>query len=331
MFDDAPMDFVKCSGHLTTQYIFGMLTEVDIARINAEFGVYDHDWRFFSEFLGEPFLLENYLAYFDGLILYLCAFRLGGCWRELRADELQSLVNDFEFAEDVQAINVWGVYQEVPRALGVKQRVLPLAREVPRSEACDAMIDLDDFDFARYTSARLARNSAKNKGVACRVTQRETLSHRHTRLMEGFFRTHDISATHASFYLAANSLIKRNNVYIVEGWHGGKLIGFCLLSHAGVEAASIVMGFYDNAARLRVSDGIFSEAIMWAKGRGLRRLHVGYSGHRSLLDYKRKWGPLISLPPYGEAFYSASQEILAVVNRGNYPWRERILDRCWST
>ena len=70
-----------------------MLSVCDQDRIAQEFSVYEHEWRFFSGFLGEPFLLNNCLVYWDGTTANVCAFPLGESQESIGASEIDRMLS----------------------------------------------------------------------------------------------------------------------------------------------------------------------------------------------------------------------------------------------
>jgi|GEM_PF-4504683 hypothetical protein len=301
-----------------------MLSPEQIKYADAAYSIYDHDWRFYSEFIGEPFLCGDCLAYFDGTVLSFCAFPLGDCARKVEGGDLLKTVENFPYAQNLRGLEVWGRYDPLPPNITCGGASLNLVESYAESTMTDVKLDVRSFSFETNAKARLNRNWARNKGVVTTVGKLERLSHEHIALMEQFFLTHKISTLHTTFYLAIPSLIKNDNVFVVEGRVEGKLKGYAVLSQPNPEVACMIIGFYDNAGGFRATDGIYAQTIEWAQAQNLHYLHFGYSATESLLAFKRKWGATIDGPPYYETRYAVDSRIADAFKNGKCTWRERV-------
>ncbi|MEJ0061753.1 MAG: hypothetical protein WDO70_00745 [Alphaproteobacteria bacterium] len=302
-----------------------MLTAAQIDDIDHAFGVYDHDWRYYAEFLGEPFLLGDCLAYFDGALLYYCAFPLSDCRKPVGRDQVLRSVEDFPFRRATRGFDIWGRYEDLPPELAMGgAEPLSLVTQFDESTATDAVIDLASFSYDTNREARLACNAARNKNIAVDILRRERLNAEHIMLMEAFFPAHEISPLHASFYLAIPALMKNPNIYLAEARQDGILKGYAVLSLINVEAASMPIGFYVKETGSRAADAVFAAMIAWGQARTLRRLHVGYSETDSLRNFKRKWGAATDGPTYRESRFAADTDLARYMKDGSHPWRERI-------
>ena len=78
--------------------------------IADNFGVYDHNWLIYTDFLGEPFLIDNCIVYFDGTVLYICAFQLKAPHEPLDANiVIDKALSSKKFC-GCKAIDIWGNY-----------------------------------------------------------------------------------------------------------------------------------------------------------------------------------------------------------------------------
>lgn len=301
-----------------------MLSPKEIQYIDQSYGIYDHDWRFYAEFLGEPFLCDDCLVYFDGSILSICAFPLHNCAASVQDIAILAMLEKFPAIQAVRGLAIWGrVGLKIPHidCSGIR---LSLVFHEGESDARDAIVDIDQFNLDHMKSARLARNAARNRGVITKVHKLDRLSASHITLMENFFLTHAISSIHASFYLVLPSLIKNENIFVIEARLGDQLKAFAILSRINPSTACMIIAFSENTEKLHAADAIYAQIIDWAKMQNIKWLHLGYSGTQSLLSFKRKWGALKDGPTFSQARYAVNTEIAQSMQTGTFPWRERL-------
>lgn len=300
-----------------------MLASGDLAYISNQIHVFDHDWNFYSSFLGEPYLIGDLLAYFDGRVLYVCAFSLSDVWREVALEEIQAIVARPEFV-DVEAINVWGRFAPIAEFYG-SRRFPCIAYHDYDKDVFDTAIDLSTFEWSLEPAARQARASADNKAIETRVLQRSYLLAGHISLIEYWRATHDLSPVHSAIAASLPYVIQKSHIYLVEASRLGELLGFAALSFPGKTASILLQSYGYRRPGGRVGDAIMGQAIAFAKDLGSLRLHLGYSRTASLLAFKRKWAGRLDGPPYREAFFSDSSELRSLVVDARYLWWQRLV------
>jgi hypothetical protein len=310
-----------------------VLASDDVAYISKRIALYDHDWRFYSVFLGEPHLIDDVLVYFDGTVLYICAFPLSDIWKEADRSVVSSILNRRPEFSNTQVVDLWGRFSP-PEEVGVGGRLLPRVKFTDYDpEMFDVAIDLDEFEFAKERSARLARNAVLRKGLTARIVQRPVLLAQHMELMAHWRSTHDVSPVHACMAASVLYAIQQPQVYVVESFLGSKLVGFSVVSFPAADRAIYLQGFARNEPGSRVGDSMLAGMVTFAKDRGAKHLHLGYSPSDSLLSFKRKWGARVDGPPFREAFFCASHGLISLINRGRFLWRQRLIEgvgRSWS-
>ena len=304
-----------------------MLDREQITYIDSNFGVYDHEWRFYSSFLGEPFLLLDNLVYFDSRILYICAFPLSNPCQEINAEKIERIVTLFSDKKTLEAVNIWGRISDAPSSIRIdKNKVKPIdLLDEYDSDDCESIIPIDQFNYQKFKRAKSSRNSSLNKGNYTYINSPSLLTHQHIRLIEYFLSIHsDLSLVHTSFCLATQSMVGLDNVYFVDCYLEDKLIGFGILSLSMSKSANLIWGFYDNSNASRAADSVMVKVIEFCKEKGVKKLHLGYSATPSLLAFKRKWGATLRGPTYREIFYSSSETIVENIKTGSFLWRDRL-------
>src|SRR5262249_14572523 len=98
-----------------------MLSQTEATYIASHFNVYDHNWMFYEELLGEAFFDRDVLSYCDGSAIYLAAFSLrspGHCFERQKILDYASSASEHFKGTNVRLINIWGQFEDLPEKFG---------------------------------------------------------------------------------------------------------------------------------------------------------------------------------------------------------------------
>ncbi len=303
-----------------------MLSQAEQAYVDSAFAIYDHNWRLYSAFLGEPFLIGDLLAYFDGQIFYLCAYSLENLSETLDGARIATAIKQFPMRESVEAIDVWGNTVNMPPAIETGPHTLDLVEHAVYADARDATLEMDEYQRASNRRARKAERFAVRKKIDTEESAESLNTADQLRLLRDFILTHDISPVHRRFYLSFAALLGRKGFVLFRTVAEQRLIGMSLVYQPNASLAVRVMGFYDSRYRhLRPSDVAMQQILDWSKSKGIARLHLGYSASPSLLAFKQKWGTLEYCPCFAETFYSRNEALTTAIAEGGFIWQDRVL------
>jgi phosphatidylglycerol lysyltransferase-like protein len=302
-----------------------MLAEIDLKILEEHASMYDHDWSYYSIFLGEPFLLSGCLSYYDGSILYLCAYRVRDPLDTISSSEIAELVTDFTQRHHIETVVIWGNFDWIPQVQTTDGAVLSMTvkREADPT-VFDTCVDVQEFEYARHRKARLALNAVRRSGLTVRTVQREHLTAAHLKLIYGWLEIHAVSTVHLNFVTAVVAEIRDPRASIIEAHQGNDLLGFALLSQPTKHFAILLQVFSDRSGTSRVGDAIYAHIIDEVRARGVSHLSLGYSATDSLLTFKRKWGATIDFPPYREALLTTIASHVSAFEHGMHPWQQRM-------
>ncbi len=298
-----------------------MLEMKDINYICKHFYIYDQNWKMYSQFLGEPFLINDCLVYYDGQILYICGFPFTSNYCNV-----QSTMNGFQKLYPnckIDIVDVWGENCDIHEVLEKSTaKIIDFTPKNPK--VFDSVIDINLFSLQNYRKARLAVNAGRNQGIQCHISSCRQLTYQHIKLMERFVDTHVLVGPHIGIFLSIPNLICQSDTYVVEAFLDLNLIGFCVLSKISQNHAIYCLACFDNTTR--ASDMIMNTCINYCKENHIKYLHLGYSGRDSLLRFKTKWGGNISGIEYEEYFLSfiSDKKFISNVVNGKFTWKDRI-------
>jgi hypothetical protein len=304
-----------------------MLANDDIEYIRANFSVYDHEWLHYTVFLGEPYLINDVLAYFDGTFLYICAFPLSNPYRELSIAEVEGLLTSRPEFADAQAVDIWGRFELVESIAVLNSDKQSLIESTDYSlNLHDQIVDIQSFDLSSERATRLAINASKNRGLSNRIHQPQVFSAQHLSLIEAWRESHPVTPIFASIVSLAPALLRRTDTYIVEALANGEVCGFAIVSIPAQNIAVYLEGFFRKMRGDRAGDSVMQALHAFCRAKDISRLHLGYSLTISLSKFKEKWGGRIPGPSFREAFYTRSPDIAEYIKQQQFMWPQRVVN-----
>jgi hypothetical protein len=305
-----------------------MIDQAEDEIVGRFFSIYDHNWRFYEELLGQAVLVGDALAYCDGCGLYLAAFNLGPEPKTYTATEVFDLIERAFKAQrqpKLRFVNIWGRFEDLPPQVSLG----PTMGRVEQSEyfegIFDSIFDLRQFDARTSPAARKRLRQLRRSPVDVKVGEREAFSHEHFALLEAWLQAHPkVSPVHREFFFTLPAYIKRSNVYVCEARVGSTLVGFSVIGVVSAERMVLHSAFPLRGNGLRAGDALFNASVDFARSRGIRWLHAGYSASPELLQSKEAWGAMGRSPLYREAFYSADEDMTRRIASGRFIWRMRL-------
>jgi hypothetical protein len=308
-----------------------MLSSDQSAYVASRFNVYDHNWAFYEELLGESFLLENVLSYCDGAGLYLAAFSLSKAGQIFESNQVIEYLNrafDCLRGGEPNFINIWGRFQDLPNRLafpsGAEFHLLDQSEYY--SDMFDSIFDVESFEREKPRTASRRLRALARKGVLTNVRRCATFDHEHRSIIERWSKTHIVSVVHQEFFYVLGAYIKRDGVYLCEARSNGTLLGVSVIATIGNERMVVLNSFPLRGDGLRVGDALFAETISFAQKNSVRWIHRGYSAAPSLLRAKESWGATSRSSPYREAFYVRDTAAAMLISEKRFLWRQRLFN-----
>lgn len=296
-----------------------MLTSRERNSVWRRASLYDHDWRFWAAFLGEPFLVRDHLVYFDGLLLHICAFGLSAM-RTMDLDLLIPILREPPWDGRLEALRLWGQLDESLKSGGLQDFGLIEWANYDGID-CDVSIDIPQFSYAKNRRARLARNAARNQGLHCRAVDRRFLTADHIDVLRDWVSDHEVSraATHIAAVAAAALL--HPHVNGIEVFRRDRVVAFAIVSEIGKSRGALLQSFSGDLGRAsRAGDSVMIGALELAGRLKWKTLHLGYSGSRGVLRFKEKWGGAKTGPGYQVASFARTVRGERYIRHGSYPW-----------
>lgn len=285
-----------------------MLGRSEIDCIADGFCVYDHEWRFYSKFLGSPTLVDDLLLYFDGEILFVCAFPLKDPFRELTRERVAEVISPY--ADRATGVNIWGRFA-CPATIRLKNLEIAPTHFTGYDDTYPSLIvPVDAFDFADHPKARKSISTAHRNGARGVLRDSSSLTYEHQQLVLDWIDSIQPSRVHQTMAHAAVEYAEQEGNWVIDVVSEARLVGFAILSFPNGDSSVMLNSFRsynESDRRLRIGDIISATALTLLKEHDIKHLHRGYSTTASLESFKRKWGASVTGPRYSEAFFTISR------------------------
>lgn len=300
-----------------------MLTHEEQSRVVKDMCVYEHEWRYLAGYLGEPFLLDDVLCFYDGRALNVCVFTLGSA-KTLSSDELKSRLAILDKEIQPRLVHVWGdVFTPANIEVGrVKlRRVVQAEAKFPGEYS----LDLANVPGAYSAEVMKAIRSFRRDNLQFTVDASTRLSWRELALIERWQEriSPGIAGTVAGASIAGYVL--SSSSYTVRCFIDHRLVGFSVFSRPTAERAVNLMSFAERLRGVKIEDGLVYSTIQTCRSQNVRWLHLGYAGTDSLGRFKQKWGATKTGADYTQAIYVDGQDWEKCAQDFTFYWWARLL------
>lgn len=300
-----------------------MLTVLEQERLSANMCVYEHEWRYLASYLGEPFLLDDILAFFDGSVLHINAFSLERM-RPISAAEIASRLDAVHDCWKPHLIHLWG-NTVAPDEFKLGGRRFACSTRAELKYPGEHTIVL--AQCGEYSKeAKKAIRSFERDGLKTIVSTPARLSWRHLTLIETWRdRIRPGSASTVAGASIAN-YVRAERPHVVECVKDGELVGFSVFSRPKPERAVNLMSFSERLPGVRIDDSLLFATVEFCKEREIETIHLGYAGNAMLARFKEKWGARKTGADYTQAIYSADQRWDSLAKKFSFFWWSRLLE-----
>ena len=311
-----------------------MLSASDQRWITSHFWAYEHEWSFLRGYLGEPFLIDDYILFCDGTTVNICAFALNDRARMASEGDVENLVSGLQLWKSPALVHVWGLF-DVPETITLRDGTsLMLGNRIAREEVYpgEYTLDLATHNIESLSGAREAARSARVKSLSTQVRRLRQLETRHFELIESWCETRAIASMAACAAASLAAYVRESHVMVIEVLDHNVCRGFSVLASSTSNDAVLLLSFPEKYPGARIGDSLLQGAIAHCKQGGYRHLHMGYAGSDSIAQFKRKWGGQETVtgtpstgPRYRQAVYAESELWLERAARLDFYWMSRLL------
>jgi predicted double-glycine peptidase len=279
----------------------------------------DQDYFVWSGLLGEPFLRQDTLCYYDGETAAVVGqpFRRSGPQAHTSAG-LTSVIADWARCDDVHFINYSG-----PEQVGTLDRDEWNLLYASEPEACNCEVFLDlqapgQGDFGWGIRGQL--RCAARHGLEVNIGRHELLGHEHISLLRELAISHHFIVSGAAYLTNVVSILRDPETVVCEGRVRGKLVGFTVTHEHFPGHPFLIIAAIDRNYR-GTSDSLHAALIEYYRGRGAVELGMGYAIDQGLYRYKMKWPGARVLAPCRQSIWQRLGSNHIYNDSLYWPWR----------
>lgn len=308
-----------------------MLNSKDINFISKHIYCMDHDFYFWSMFMGEPSLTNGFLHYFDGLKVFICGYNLIPNLSNKKYNiNILNLVRYYlKNYREIDFIEIWAIRDQLDDVL---LDFLPWNYIKPNQHNVNMLFNFDEYNPKISKLYKYARN-AKINYSKIKITKRKYLTQQHIKLIKSFLDDHQLNCFDYAYYGSLQGLMRSPYILIFEAWNEANVLdGFSVINTYFEKHPIFLMGFYD-LNKKHVCDMLYLLILEYFKFSKADFLDIGYSINKTLYNYKMKWNPSIIFKPRGtlsfdirkkaEIFDHWFPQLIIGDNRNDYCTRKR--------
>jgi len=262
----------------------------------------DHDYFYWSSLLGEPFLENDILHFFDGETITFIGYPINiELQKESVFQTLNNLVKMWIKNPSVRFLNYLGPWEyDFSELLG--DRFINIYMEKPDYNNVHMLVDLSDPTVLKTRNAVDSIRKIRNKGIKVWIGRRTFLEYEHINLIREIALRDSVELSDVSFLSNIYSIIRSDDTLFFEVKYYQKLEGFAVVHEFFCQKPFLVLAFF-NIHFKGTSDAIYSTIIQYYLEKGAKQISLGYSLNPRLHKYKSKWGGIRSNLPFYQSLW----------------------------
>jgi len=273
----------------------------------------DHDYFFDSGALGEPFLDDDILHFFDGQTASLVGYSLN---RELdQASVIRQVNRIAELYLELPSVNVLNYYGPWALDAGaiLKRQFYLGYTEPPNPFNVDLFVDLTDVRVLKTRNARESLRKTRHRNISIWTGRREFTTHEHIKLIRKLASKDELDLCDVCYIASVDSVLRSNVITWFEARVGTALAGLAIVHEYFEGKPFLVLTSFDGVHG-GVADAVYATVIRHYMEQGAQRLGLGYSAYEGLYRYKIKWGGVRCNEPYRQFVWAKPDANNALVD-----------------
>jgi hypothetical protein len=265
-----------------------VLTKEEQATVARCISSADQDYFVWSGLLGEPFLKDRTLCFYDGQSACIVGQQLGhrnpgAC---ATSQDLPDIIVSWSKLREAVFINYCGP-KPVPPLPREEWNLIHTSGPQPWNQ--EVFLDLEHTIPGRYPwEIRGQLRSATRQGLDVTIEHRESLTHEHIRLLRALAISHHFIASSAGYLTNVVTILRSKATLVFEGRVNNVLAGF-LVAHEFFERRPFLIVAAVDRVHRGTSDALHAAMIEYYRERGAYELGMGYAVGEGLYRYKTKW------------------------------------------
>ena len=270
--------------------------------IKDNIGCSDHDYYFWSLILGEPFLYQDILCYYDGITLSVIGLPLNSKITEVDAlRKISEVVETWIQNKDIKFISYFGPWYLTLDNVLDKSFQLFYSQD-PKPYNVDVFLDLKSPKTLKTRNAKESIRKVRRQGLKVNIRDRAFLTYEHINLIRQLIIKHSISLDEISCLTTIGTFLRNGHTLFFEVEICNQLAGFAVV-HEYFENRPFLLFVCLDRNYKYVSDALYSAIIEFYLAKGAHWISFGYSGDKGLYEYKAKWGETRCNLPFHQLYW----------------------------
>ena len=266
--------------------------------------------------LGEPFIKDGLLHFYDGRVLTISAYPFAEQHSSL-CSRVRQLTETWCRRARIDLVTIWSperVSLSFLASSGFKRTTF----FPPKKMGAEMIVDCTDKQLAIKHTQRV-RTLTKCCLNVNAVTQPK-IQASHMTLIEGFFSSIEMTAYVFDLVTSLHGLRSLGRIRWLEAFHEQKLCGLAAV-HDAFDSTDLAIFLARDRDIPGVSDFLAHHIIDSSRNLGKRYVNLGPSPSKGIYRFKQKWGGQPKVPPYFYAEWGRGP-----LGRRNYSsWAARII------
>lgn len=296
-----------------------MLNDQDRHTIRERIASSDHDYFVWSSLIGEPFVVDSFMCYFDGITAAIAGVPLlDGKPAKTIQSRLDRVVHEWMSRPQVSFVNYFG-----PEDLTVVHThgFDLIYKQEPADHNVDCFIEFGPCPDARGTrKLRQDISRALRHGIIVEARKQEFLTADQLRLISRLARRADFELSDVTYLANAAALLRHDSTMVFEARLRDAVVGIGIAHNYFAGKPFFVVAAFDSRPA-GVSDAVYAAVISYYRLQGAESLGLGYAVTPGQYHYKRKWGGRARNSPYCQLIWRRSDISLPFRDSLHWPWR----------
>jgi hypothetical protein len=281
----------------------------------------DQDYFFWAPALGEPFISDGVLHYFDGRTLTIVGYTFRPSVPEpIPENPFARVLDHWVSTEDVRIINYFGPTPlHLDPGYGVHYRIIDA--EEPEPFNVDVEIALDSSEFLCTRRARKTIREVGRHDIVVTCRREPSMAWQHIELIRTLISRNALDVSGVAFLLNSQRLLGHPSVLVFEARASGRVVGFAV-AHSYFNRHPFVVTLATEPGVHSAADALYVAMFKHYAAMGAIRLGLGYCVDEGAYSYKTKWGACTAGLPYYQLIWrrrDASERYVC------FDWRVRAL------
>ena len=269
-----------------------MLNEVENRFVRDRGFSINHDTELLAVSLGEPFLQDGILSFYDGRILSVAAFPFtqGGI---ICPEQLRDSVAGFLLSRPAEIVALWSP-NKVDLQFLRRKGFSPSVRYHGAHIKAELVLDCNR---AILEQKRRHLRPAVREQMRLRITRQPPVQVGHIRLIEAFFRERTMTPYLFEQFICLHVLRVSRDVRWLQAFCGEQLCGLAAVREPFATTDLALFLARDKNVK-GVGDFLMYHMIATSIDGGKQFLNMGPSPTEGHYRFKLKWGAAAAVPPY---------------------------------